>query len=398
MSDTITIQLDPLDTLFFKDGKPFSMGEETWADGIFPPPPSVLYGMLRTQYLSMNPAVSIENVIEKTDGLEITQIYYRFLNDVEKHSRARSSSTCYLPIPADVVERNPKKPQGSESEEDYVKILQLIDRRERRVKSYEVTKIPVCQLANDIGSSAKDEIVFPYWKEEGAQAEAIEGGFLEENDLRSYLIDSEANRLLAKRLSDFLIVEPKTGIKRNRETRTTSDDGDLYRVGMRRADGFQIEVSFSPLEGLNFFQTGHDHLTPVRLGAEGKVSAAKIKSDDLLGTFNGIKSDFFRVYLATPAIILNKDGLPIKPDLEFLGIPVTYLGAAIKKAQMIGGFDMKNRQPKPMYKVVPAGSVFYFKADEVIDFNPFQGRKISDVGAMEGFGIAYFGKLTIETL
>ena len=52
MPDNMTIQLDALDTLFFKDGKPFSLGEETWADGIFPPPPSVVYGATRTALIS----------------------------------------------------------------------------------------------------------------------------------------------------------------------------------------------------------------------------------------------------------------------------------------------------------------------------------------------------------
>ena len=46
------IKLDPLDTLFFRDGKPFSMGEETWGNCIFPPSPSVIYGALRTAYFS----------------------------------------------------------------------------------------------------------------------------------------------------------------------------------------------------------------------------------------------------------------------------------------------------------------------------------------------------------
>ena len=46
------IQIDPLDTLFFRNGKPFTMGEETWADAVFPPYPSVVYGALRSAYFS----------------------------------------------------------------------------------------------------------------------------------------------------------------------------------------------------------------------------------------------------------------------------------------------------------------------------------------------------------
>ena len=46
------LQLEPMDTLFFRDGKPFTMGHDVWASGIFPPFPSVIYGVLRSAYIS----------------------------------------------------------------------------------------------------------------------------------------------------------------------------------------------------------------------------------------------------------------------------------------------------------------------------------------------------------
>jgi len=47
-------KITPLDIVFFRDGKPFSWGEETWAGGIFPPYPSTIYGALRTMWFSEN--------------------------------------------------------------------------------------------------------------------------------------------------------------------------------------------------------------------------------------------------------------------------------------------------------------------------------------------------------
>ncbi len=41
-------EIIPNDTLFFRDGKPFTMGSETWADSIFPPYPSTVYGAIRS--------------------------------------------------------------------------------------------------------------------------------------------------------------------------------------------------------------------------------------------------------------------------------------------------------------------------------------------------------------
>jgi CRISPR-associated protein Cmr3 len=34
------IKIQPLDTLFFRDGKPFEKGENTWADGMMLPNPT----------------------------------------------------------------------------------------------------------------------------------------------------------------------------------------------------------------------------------------------------------------------------------------------------------------------------------------------------------------------
>ena len=38
------IEISALDTLFFRDGKPFSMGENHWTNSIFPPNMSTVYG------------------------------------------------------------------------------------------------------------------------------------------------------------------------------------------------------------------------------------------------------------------------------------------------------------------------------------------------------------------
>ena len=83
------IEIEALDTLFFRDGKPFSMGEEVWADGVFPPSPSVIYGALRSAYFANN-SNELDRANESDDptsNLEITSIYYRFKN------------ANYLPLP-----------------------------------------------------------------------------------------------------------------------------------------------------------------------------------------------------------------------------------------------------------------------------------------------------------
>jgi len=93
------IEIKPLDTLFFRDGKPFSMGEETWADSIFPPSPSVFYGALRTAYFANHPHdISKANTTDDpTKDLKIKGIYYSINNDN------------YFPLPYDCVKEKDNK-------------------------------------------------------------------------------------------------------------------------------------------------------------------------------------------------------------------------------------------------------------------------------------------------
>ena len=54
MSDQTTwrsCRLDPDDVLFFRDGKPSSLGTDHYLHSLFPPHPSTLYGALRTRRL-----------------------------------------------------------------------------------------------------------------------------------------------------------------------------------------------------------------------------------------------------------------------------------------------------------------------------------------------------------
>jgi CRISPR/Cas system CMR-associated protein Cmr3 (group 5 of RAMP superfamily) len=69
---------------------------------------------------------------------------------------------------------------------------------------------------------------------------------------------------------------------------------------------------------------------------------------------------------------------------------------AIGKPYMLGGFDIAEKRPKPMLKVAPAGSVFYYESDEPVDVSQLQGRSLSDNinnadYVKQGFGIAFFG-------
>lgn len=356
MPNTITIQLDPLDTLFFKDGKPFSMGEETWADGIFPPPPSVLYGAIRTALISEQMGdTSLEDLISQTKNLVISNLAFNL----------GEGSDDYYPLPFDVVTYKDKDPEKD---------------------NYTVFPLPIKPVNLLSGSGFS---VFPmYDRDDNQTVENIKGGLISRTNLIKYLKGSYAD-FKCKNWSDFMTEEPKVGIKRNRSTRTTSEaDGELYRVGMKRMKRrAQFQVTIKWERGLFPFLTGGNL---IRLGAEGKMTRVFLV-ENATSFIAKLTTRYIRVYLATDGVFEN--GIP---DLFRYGISAKLVGMATGKPFMLGGFDMVTMKPKPMLKVAPAGSVFYFETDAPVDVSSLQGLALSDSingmdYARQGFGIAYFG-------
>lgn len=113
-----------------------------------------------------------------------------------------------------------------------------------------------------------------------------------------------------------------------------------------------------------------------------------------------ITNNRFVLYLSTHAIFkegwlpewIGENGLERK--IHGTSIKVKLLTAAIGKPVYIGGFDIAKGEPKPMYKAVPGGSVYYFEIldGNVDDLKKIHGRSISDVYSEQGFGVCYVGK------
>lgn len=354
------LRISALDTLFFRDGKPFSMGEETWADGIFPPFPSVLYGALRTWYIANHPEGVSQKIIEKSAGIKITRIHYRL------------PSGLHLPIPMDLVEpkEKSKEEQNKEERDGAYRVVKLKLDRQIRLTSHPLPALLVEENDLDI--------------------ETVEDGFISNADFKQYL-EGGLQEALIRKLKDVAQTEPKVGIGRMNST-NTAFEGKLYRVGMRRAINFEIiaEVTLPT----NNFQNGS---TFIKLGGEGKVASIEEKGamDSLKIEKDTIELNAgeFKLFLATPAIF-EKGWLP---DLEKLGIKATLMAAALGKPIHIGGFDMAARNgkgyPKPMLKAIPAGSVYYYQTGEPKDLilDKLQGKSVSDFFKDQGFGIAYIG-------
>ncbi|HWQ41726.1 MAG TPA: type III-B CRISPR module-associated Cmr3 family protein [Desulfosporosinus sp.] len=340
--------LNALDTLFFRDAKPFSMGEDAWANGIFPPPLSVVYGALRAVYLS-------EHIgeLEHANG-DLDQTLRLKINFFAYHGGGKY----YYPCPLDIVE---KKERKNKNKAEYL-MLKLDEKPDVCCSSLYAIDVPMVLQSQE---QVKDAL-----------------GLIDEISLNEYLERNSVPKGLLH-VDTFLKDEPKVGIGRDDRTKT-SDDGMLYRVGMKRMHQLSFAVGY---EGVDI--SGN----LMKLGGEGKsVSMSLLEHEPSVRNQKNYSKNFFKLYMATPAIF--KEGWHPSPEK----IPGAKLVAAVVgKPLSIGGFDMKPKNgrrpsPKPIRRAVPAGSVYYYSGS-IEEVRGLHGTSISDYGTEQGYGIVYIGNV-----
>lgn len=385
-----TIEIQAVDTLFFRDARPFTMGDETGAKGIFPPSPSVLYGVLRSAYLAEHPEYISKagTASDPTTKLRITAIALKRGDDL------------VLPLPYDLVKK--KHPEDLEKERKHklYTVYQLI--REAKTVSHLISTLPAEHILRFQSDSDKlsDMVV-----------ENIDDGLITTSLFQRY-VDGRFKQGDARKIGDYVKDEPKIGIARDDATHS-SQEGALYRVNMQRPEIIkplsdeqrQLSPSFQnttlrfvlQIEGMPDFP---DHGL-VRMGGEGKAAFFQQIDEPLTITTPEINPECFKVYLATPAVFEQgwRPGWLKEETLSgtYEGLNLKLLAAAVGRYQPIGGFDMVKRIPKPLQRMVPAGSVYYFRLDSGTPedvLKVFHQKSISDFEeyCRQGFGISYIAK------
>ena len=365
----MVVRLTPSDTLFFRTGRPFTMGSESWADCLFPPFPRTLYGALRTFLIFQR------GTLEEFYGGK----YEEDLGTPEKKGKMvirgpllSREENLYFPVPRDlVVLKGGKK---------------------------ELVPLALQELKREVFVSDWGTECTLVYRGEGIAEEAE--GWLEECSLRTYLQGGTGVKDLELRDGRELFrEEPRIGIARDRQT-LTAREGYLYRIPMvRLEEGVALLLE---VEGVQDFPKRGI----LRLGGEGKVVFLESVQGNLrerLGSFWNSgecqDSEIFKVYLVTPAIF-RRGYLPEWIGDDFRGkkegLELQLLGAAVGKPLPVGGWDMSRSTPKEVRRAVPAGSVYYFRLlggrwDEVI--RTFHFQNISDIDPEEGFGLSLVGRV-----
>ncbi len=310
------IEIRPLDTLFFRDGKPFGMGEETWSGSSVLPNPSVVWGALFSMLLS-------RGLVKQSDEHRL-QIKKFFLYD-----QINAAGSVYLPVPLDIYEE-----RKSKSVEKYFSKLETA---ENVVSNY-----PLPQLLSP--NTAK-------------QVESLTDAFMDIRDFYGdYYLEGTPTVVYMGAIYEK---DYKIGIGRNKNSKST-EEGLLYRIELMELHPewrFWVEMEFAgdfPSEGI------------VKLGGEGKTASFRIMPEaatkdiknlniGLQNKFRDNKDGCFKLYFSSPTFFSDGCGL------QTLGNHFEVSAAIIGRPKSIGGFDVHKNEPKAMLKALPPGTVYYLK-------------------------------------
>lgn len=366
----------PADVLLFRNGRPFEQGGDHYAESVFPPAPSVLYGALRTAGIASSGA-SFTDFITGKSASNVAQAY----GSPMRHGEFNITSVFLgrnqeplFPTPFDLV--SPKQNASSH--------------------------ITLLQPLRDTGfTSSLHPSLFPLWtKKDGILAH--NPGFLTLEQFQAYLSGQVPVRYLTD--SEVRQTENRTGVALDPETGAVRT-GMLYTAQYVRifdkslSDQFGFIVGYRGDNGSPLPTSGW-----LRLGGESRPAHfVQLDSCDypLAPDFSNGR---FKLVLATPALFENgwlprgirkENGALIFKDSE-CGISAKLVAAAIGKAVPIGGWDIANRRPKSIFPAVPAGSVYFFELQSGTNDavkQKFHGCCISDFAktSWEGFGLTFIG-------
>ncbi len=335
------LEFIPLDKVYFRSGREIGFGTGL---SLFPPPSPVMRGVLRGIYLSENPQFlprAKRKEKEPSLEIEIKGIFVKYEDEI------------LFPAPLDLYE--PKKEEG------ILKPCSL-------VKKESPSSYPLSHLLKTHQPGDKPQ------------------GFLAQGQFQDYL-EGRGGDFYPTPRRELLVVEEKVGIKRDFASRTTQEEALFSQGFLRLKEGVSFVVWYDgpelPQEGM------------AKLGADGRIAHfRKIQPQNIQPPS---PSRIFKIYLSTPAIF-EKGWLPSWIGEDFVlkrgPIRAKLIAASVGRAEFYSGWDMAEGRPKPNFKAVPAGSVYYFSLIEgsfqqVLE--EFHGKIISDKRPEDGFGLSFVG-------
>lgn len=351
MSTVKTLRLTALDTLFFRESRPFDAIGGSELASVFPPPPRTVLGAVRTAIGDALGADWMQFCVAKENyALPDGQKKLYDLIGYGDELGSLSLAGIWLSL---------------NDERLYPAPLFLLH-RENKEKPFDRLRIGAAVRTN-VGN-----VHLPQAPGREHGYKPLEGAWLTRAGLQAVLNGGVPDDGELRKQKDLFAKESRLGIARDNSTRK-AQDGLLYQsCHVRPEAGLAIDADIAGL--------GTDiENRIVRLGAEGRIaniSSVATPKPPAKPQTKDDKQELILVLL-TPARFENQHGNWLPPGFtpaevdgadvwrgEIKDIRLTLHAAVLGKAQREGGWDMAERKPRDVQSLIPPGSSYYCTVDD----------------------------------
>jgi CRISPR-associated protein Cmr3 len=327
MSTSRLVVFEPLDSLFFREAKPFNAGEGGFLDSQFPPPAQTLSGAIRG---AMGDAIGIDwgnrdkvKALVGESGDDPSPLSFTGPYVFKAQQRL-------FPVPLCLLHGFSKATATEASKAEWQRLLPS-----------------ETEFETDAG---KRRLPQPSGNLEGAKQ--VESGWLELGEMQTVLNGHLPSGYIPA--ENIFVREARAGIGRNNATSVVNDAQLYFTRHLRLKTDMTLGMALS---GAN----APDGVT-VRLGGEGRL--AKL-------TLSALPSG-----LAAPKLSGKPKGLILillthgdfsgktQPVWSDIHPSLACISACIGKAVREGGWDYATGKPKPLKSLVPAGSCYFVTVAE----------------------------------
>lgn len=192
------------------------------------------------------------------------------------------------------------------------------------------------------------------------RSKASSGYYLTEVGWQHYLSGALPSTKELLHGTELWKIDSRVGIGLNAEQHS-ADDGKLFSMQA---------LAFDQKQGVGYLLAVHGAQIPergtLRMGGDGRgadmrtVPAPSSKTDYAAL----VAAQRCRIVLTTPGLFPGGWKLPGVDDQQHLtlpGISARLVCAAVSRAEVISGWDLAQRQPKPALRVAPTGSVYWLE-------------------------------------
>lgn len=356
MTKLISLEIEPHDPLIVRDGRPFGIEAGNRMYCLDWPFPSTLAGFLRT-FMGKKAAPKGENPFGDKNLSLLKGIGV-------KGPFPLVEERLYFPAPLDLVvyEEN--------------NIRSLMPLRPEQLREGEGTNLPMSNLLWPLGvtNNVKPTVCPAFWSVDKMN------DWLVQDPAVNFKVPSEGEGFLKaidKELRAHVSIDANTNLAKDEHFFFTSglvllqkhEDGNIKQVKI----GAQLEINNKELiDSIEKKDEGKRQLGLHPFGGERRLASicqSKSKGWEMphqLATALK-KPSGLRMILATPAFFNNSwcpewlDENTLEGKIPGCELKVKLRGACVGTWKPLSGWDMENKRPKPVRKLVPAGSVYFFE-------------------------------------